>query len=81
MPAAYFECRLDALSASGTGGREYMTLMMRDLENQEMGAEKERKDKIAEMLRDGKTPQAIADFCKYPIQLIQEVQSSLLAAK
>ena len=62
--------------------REYMTLMMRDLENQEIGIEKgrdaERRDSIAEMLRDGKTPQAIADFCKYPIELIKEVQRSML---
>ena len=59
-----------------------MTLMMRDLENQEIGIEKgrdaERRDSIAEMLRDGKTPQAIADFCKYPIELIKEVQRSML---
>lgn len=76
-----------------------MTLMMRDLENQEIGLEKGRKEgrkegrkqgrkegrkerdreKIAEMIRDGKTPQAIADFCKYPIKLVQEVQSAVLA--
>lgn len=58
--------------------REYMTLMMRDLENQEMGIEKEQKDRIAIMLQDGKTPQAIAEFCKYPIELIKEVQKSML---
>ena len=61
---------------------EYMTPMMRDLENQEIGIEKgrdaERRDSIAEMLRDGKTPEAIADFCKYPIELIKEVQKSML---
>ena len=61
-----------------------MTLMMRDLENQELGEErgieKEQKDRIAMMLRDGKTPQAIADFCKYPIKLIQEVQKSMMVA-
>ena len=81
MPAAYFECRLDALSASGTGGREYMTLMMRDLENQEMGAEKAHREKIEELLRDGKTPQAIVDFCKYPMKLVMEVQKNMLVAK
>ena len=58
--------------------REYMTLMMRDLKNQEMGIEKEQKDRIAIMLQDGKTPQAIAEFCKYPIELIKEVQKSML---
>lgn len=63
--------------------REYMTLMMRDLENQEAGkkigkAERDR-EKIAEMLRDGKTPAQIADFCKYPIDLVQKVQEEMLA--
>ena len=59
-----------------------MTLMMRDLENQEIGmekgAEKAHREKIAEMLRKGKTPEAIADFCDYPIELIEEVQESML---
>ena len=58
--------------------REYMTLMMRDLENQEKGKEKRDKEKIAQMLQKGKTPQAIADFCDYPMALIQEVQKSML---
>ena len=65
--------------------REYMTLMMRDLENQEIGEErgvdKEQRDRIALMLSDGKTPQAIADFCKYPIKLIQDVQNSMLVTQ
>ena len=65
--------------------REYMTLVMRDLENQELGlergVEKEQRDRITVMLRDGKTPQDIADFCKYPIKLIQEVQQSMLATR
>ena len=46
--------------------REYMTLMMRDLENQEIGMERgrdaERRDIVAGMLRKGKDPQSIADF-------------------
>lgn len=62
--------------------REYMTLMMRDLENQEIGIEKGRKEahkeKIAEMLRRGKTPEAIAEFCGYPIELVKQVEESLL---
>ena len=77
--------------------REYMTLMMRDLENQEIwleegrkegrkeGREEGRKDrdreKIEEMLRDGKTPEEIADFCKYPLSLVKSVQESLLVAQ
>ena len=70
--------------------REYMTLYMRDLENQEIGYEagrregheagrcEERMEQIAEMLRDGKTPQEIVDFCKYPMQLVEDVQKNLL---
>ncbi len=62
-----------------------MTLMMRDLENQEIGVEKginkEQRDRITVMLRKGKTPEAIADFCDYPIKLIQEVQKSMLVTR
>ena len=65
--------------------KEYMTLMMRDLENREIGREEgreeERRGQITEMLRSGKTPQAIADFCNYPLKLIQEVQKTMLAAR
>ena len=65
--------------------KEYMTLMMRDLENREIGREEgreeERRGQIAEMLRSGKTPQAIADFCNYPLKLIQEVQETMLTAR
>ena len=71
-----------ALSADRNGVEtEYMTLMMRDLENQELGKEEQKREHIADMLKKGKTPQAIADFCDYPIKLIQEVQNSLLVAK
>ncbi len=63
--------------------REYMTLQMRDLENQEIGMEqgvnKEQHDRIVTMLKKGKTPGEIADFCDYPLALIKEVQESLLA--
>ena len=55
--------------------------MMRDLENQEMGVEKEQKERIEKMLRRGKTPEEIADFCEYPIELIKEVQNSMLVTK
>ena len=68
-----------------------MTLQMRDLENQEIGMEqgiergveqgidKEQHERIAMMLQDGRTPKEIADFCKYPLALVNEVQESLLA--
>ena len=60
--------------------REYMTLLMRDLENQEMGKEKRDREKIEQMLLKGKTPQEIAEFCDYPMNLIKEVQESMLVA-
>lgn len=70
-----------------------MTLMMRDLENQERGVEigtergiklgynRRDKEKIASMLRRGKTAEDIADFCDYPIALVREVEESLLVAQ
>ena len=61
--------------------REYMTLMMRDLENQEKGAEKEQRDRIAQMLRKGKKPEDIADFCDYPLSLVLQVQSNMTNAQ
>jgi hypothetical protein len=30
------------------------------------------------MLRDGKSAEAIADFCKYPLSLVKEVEKSML---
>ena len=69
--------------------REYMTLMMRDLENQEIWLEEGRKEgrkdrdreKIEEMLRNGKMPEEIADFCKYPLSLVKSVQENMLVAQ
>ena len=65
--------------------REYMTLVMRDLENQEIGIEKGRnqrdREKIEVMLRKGKTIEEIVDFCDYPIELVKEVQESLLVTQ
>ncbi len=57
-----------------------MTLMMRDLENQEMGKEKRDREKIEQMLSKGKKPQEIADFCDYPLDLILEIQEGMLVA-
>ena len=39
------------------------------------------KAKIAEMLTRGKTVEAIADFCGYPIDLVREVEQSLLVTQ
>ena len=43
------------------------------------GADKEQHDRIVTMLRKGKTPGEIADFCDYPLSLVTEIQESLLA--
>ena len=37
------------------------------------------REKIEEMLRKGKTPEAIADFCDYPLALVKEVESNMLS--
>ena len=58
--------------------REYMTLVMRDLENQEIGEERERRNQIERLLRKGKTPEDIADYNDYPIELVKSVQKSIL---
>ena len=59
-----------------------MTLLMRDLENREIGIEegieKEQKSQIEKLLKKGKTPEEIVDFCDYPAELVKAVQESLL---
>ena len=62
--------------------KEYMTLEMRDLENQEIGKEigkaLGKKDMVRNMLVDGKTPDEIVSFCGISIDLVREVQDELL---
>lgn len=64
---------------------EYMVIYMRDLEQQrigrEQGKEEQKREHIAEMLQDGKTPEEIESFCKYPMKLIEEVQNSMMSVK
>ncbi|SFG64015.1 hypothetical protein [Oribacterium sp. WCC10] len=36
---------------------------------------------IADLLRDGKSLESISDFCKFPMDLILNVQNSLLESK
>ena len=60
--------------------KQYMTMMMRDLENQEIGGDKEKRRNIMAMLRKGKTPEEIADFCDYPLELVLAVQKSMKEA-
>lgn len=67
--------------------QEYMAIYMRDLENQEIGMQKgiekgvqnEQRDRILLMLEKGKSPQAIAEFCDYPISLVNEVRDNMIA--
>ena len=40
-----------------------------------------RKDKILSMLRKGKTPQDIADFCDADLSEIESIQEEMLVAK
>lgn len=45
-------------------------------------ARKERdREKISDMLKRGKTPEAIADFCGYPLEQIKSVQKELQGTK
>ena len=45
-----------------------------------MGKEKRDREKIVEMLRRGKSPEDIADFCGYPIELVKQVEESLFSS-
>ena len=45
----------------------------------EQGREQRDREKIEEMLRKGKTPEAIADFCDYPLSLVKEVENNMLS--
>ncbi|SEA34814.1 hypothetical protein SAMN05216349_1107 [Oribacterium sp. KHPX15] len=51
------------------------------LNEQRIGREEHKREQIAEMLQDGKTPEEIASFCKYPMKLIEEVQNSMMSVK
>ena len=47
------------------------------VEGEATGRENRDCEKIEEMLRKGKTPEAIADFCGYPIELVKKVEADL----
>lgn len=51
-----------------------MTLFMRDLENQEIGIEKEQKRQIEKLLKKGKIVDEIVDFCDYPVELVRSTE-------
>lgn len=50
-------------------------------EGRKEGRNQRDREKIEDMLKDGKSPQAIADFCNYPLKLVQEVQKSMLVVR
>ncbi len=60
--------------------RELMADDLKEAESKgiEKGIEKRDIQKITEMLRDGKTAEAIADFCKYPLEQVKKVQEEIL---
>lgn len=58
---------------------EFMIINMRDREHEYIGREMYKREHIAEMLKDGKTPEEISAFCKYPMELIEEVQKNMIA--
>ncbi len=66
---------------------ELMADEIKEVENKcikqgiEQGIEKRDAQKIAEMLNAGKTPEAIADFCNYPLEQVKKVQEEMLLKK
>ena len=67
--------------------RELMADDLREAENKGMekgmaqGIEKRDTQKIMEMLKDGKTPEAIVEFCKYPMEQVLKVQEKIVSVK
>ena len=47
----------------------------------EEGITKRDKEKITGMLKKGKTPEDIVEFCDYPMELVLEVQAELEKTK
>ena len=43
----------------------------------EQGISEEQYERISGMLKRGKTPEAIAEFCDYPMELIIDVQNRM----
>ena len=46
----------------------------------ERGYKERDKDKIAEMLKRGKSVKDIAEFCGYPVELVESVEKEVFAA-
>ena len=60
---------------------EEETMQLFKEEGREEGRTEERRLQIANMLKKEKTPEAIAEFCGYPISLILEVKKDLEEVK
>ena len=60
---------------------EYMTLLMREQEKYregiERGREESRREDIKYMLSNHKTPEQIADFCGYDLEMVRRVKNEL----
>lgn len=65
--------------------REYMTLIMRDLENREIGIEEGRSQRdreiVEKMLKKGKTVEEIVDLCDFSTEFVESVQESLFVSQ
>ncbi len=61
--------------------KEQAIFMELKAEGIEEGIEKRDREKITTMLQKGKSAEAIADFCDYPLSLVLEIQESLQATK
>ena len=46
----------------------------------QMGRAESREEDISRMLRSGKTPQQIADFCGYDIAVVKKIEAEMLAS-
>lgn len=57
--------------------RQYMTMMMRDLENQEIGILKQRRELAQDMLSDNKPIDEILKYSKLKPEALKEVADSM----
>ena len=57
--------------------------MIKEAENKgiEKGIEQRDYEKITDMLKEGKTPEALVEFCRYPMDLVLKVQKEMLVMK
>ncbi|MBR1742380.1 MAG: hypothetical protein IJ733_11060, partial [Lachnospiraceae bacterium] len=79
------ENRTEVQSMCITEYNEEETMQMFKEEGRRQGRQEGRqerdKEKITDMLNSGKTAEAIADFCGYPISQVKEIKNSLFAVK